>query len=1001
MIFFGIITMVEYSSLAQVRSNTDILDIQTFRFRDGLDVGFIQSIEFDDEGWLWISGLESETGSSDFLNKGIKLQRFDGLSFHDVKLPAVPETSFVSCLIEKRKDGFFYIRYGTKGRDYLYLFNPMTFTLQEVKLPDEDTFTHISNMTLDGNTAYMALDYGVNTYLYSLDSALQFQRFFSLEREAAGDSYINEIVRFDDHFLISEERAGIYAYSNTGERLRYFDYEDLNLARPSPYEPLTFVRSYEKGNELIFDIRNDWKTFLYDPLKKGFTRSDFKNSYADDQLINSPGFNIQVVEDGQGNLMTIGFANEQVVFNRHLKSNSFVPKSYSMSSGGIISMGSRDLEKELFVGEYGRLLHITFRKSSVVNFLREKNSTRSIVHWQGNEYLVATESKGWFIIDVEKQTERPFELFIDGKPFVASEVRGIYKDEHGIWSNYNGGVILIDPDSHELELFRHFPIWSMVDAGDSILYGSYEYPLMSFDKANRQNKALSKNDSLSSGDIELWNNRVYMTTQYGLFRYENGKEGFVDFPDYEGNLMMLEQHDSLGILVTTTEGDIYHFDPNDEIPHLLYTGAAVNPIASVLTDDHGALWLNTFSGIISLDLTTGETQSYFEEDGLTHNEANRYSALKTSDGSFLVGTLEGVSYFHPDEIKKEPNNGQLRLTSLTYFSKARKQNVTEAGRMLLSEVQKITLPSENRYLKIEVAPSDVINNLNTNIRYRLNEGPWQTMYNTGVIELMSLSAGDYTLEAHLVNVEGKAIGDPLILEINAREIFYRTTWFILLVILFIGTVSYYFIRQANRAKALEQGYSRSLLKVQEGERSRISRELHDSVGQQLILLKNQAKAQRNEDMMRTASETLEEVRTITRDLHPVVLKQLGLTAALEELIHKLDENTEIFFTTEVDNIDGLLDENEELNLYRIVQEALNNIVKHAAAVSARMTVERMKSKLILTIQDNGRGFSIEEGTGSSASLGLKTLNERATMLNGKLSIDSSDKGTRVVLEVPR
>lgn len=1001
MIFFGIITIVEYSSLAQVRSDTDILDIQTFRFRDGLDVGFIQSIEFDDEGWLWISGLESETGSSDFLNKGIKLQRFDGLSFHDVELPVVSESSFVHCLIEKREDGLFYIRYGSKGRDFLYLFDAMTFSLQEVRLPDEETFTHISNMTMEGNTAYMALDYGENTYLYSMDSSLQFQRFFPLEREAAGDSYINEIVRFDDHFLISEERVGIYAYSHSGERLRYYNYEDLSLNRPNPYEPLTFVRSYEKGNELIFDIRNERNTFGYDPVTKEFIRSDFKQSYADSQLMSIAGFNDQVVEDDQGNLMTVGFANEQIVFNRHLKSNSFVPKSHSMSSGGIISVGSRDLEKELFVGEYGRLLHITFRKSNVINYLREKNSTRSIVHWKGDEYLVATESKGWYIIDVEKQTERPFELFVDGKPFVATEVRGIYRDKYGIWSNYNGGVILIDPDTHEVERFRHFPIWNMVDARDSILYGSYQYPLMSFDKAKQENRALSKNDSLSSGDIELWNNRVYMTTQYGLFKYEHGREGFVDLPDYKGDLMILEQHDSLGILVTTTEGEVYHFDPNDEIAHLLYASATTNPVASILTDDRGGLWLNTFSGIISLDLATGETQTYLEEDGLTHNEANRYSALKTADGSFLVGSLEGVSYFHPDEIKKEPNTGQLRLTSLTYFSKANKQNVTEAGRMVLSEVREITLPSENRYLKIEVAPSGVINSLNTNIRYRLNEGPWQTMYNTGVIELMSLSAGDYVLEAHLINVEDKPIGEPLIVEINASEIFYRTTWFIVLVILLTGIVSYYFIRQANLAKALEQGYSRSLLKVQEGERSRISRELHDSVGQQLILLKNQAKAQENEEMMRTASETLEEVRTITRDLHPVVLKQLGLTAALEELIHKLDDNTEIFFTTEVDNIDGLLDENEELNLYRIVQEALNNIVKHAEAISARMTVERMKSKLILTIQDNGRGFAIEEGIASSISLGLKTLNERATMLSGKLSINSSDKGTQVILEVPR
>ncbi|GAB5522889.1 MAG: hypothetical protein Roseis2KO_07610 [Roseivirga sp.] len=980
---------------------SDVLDIQTFRFREGLDIGYIQSIEFDEEGWIWLSGLESETGANDFLNKGVKLQRFDGLSFHNVPLPSVPETSFVHCMIEKREDGLFFIRIASKTREYLYLFDPMTFALEEIKMPDEANFTLISGMKLEGDITYLALDYGINTYLYALDSALQFKKLFPLEREHAGDSFVTLMVKYDDHFLISEDRIGIYAYSLEGEKLRFFDYKDLKLSRPHPYKPLILSRGYQKGNEQLFETPYARDAYLYDPIVKEFRESDFRKPYSKKQLMVNAAFRSQLVTDNFGNVMTAGFVNRQIVFNRHLKSDNFVPKSYKISSNGISSMGSRDLEKELFLGENGRLLHITFRQSGVVNFLRDQNSIRSIFHWQDNEFLVASEFKGWFIIDVEKETERPFELTVNGEPFVASEVRGISRDKDGIWSNYNGGVILIDPDTHEVELFRHYPVWTMADAGDSILYGSFEYPLMVFDKRSRENRALSKHDSLTATDIELWKDRVYMTTPYGLFRYEKGKEAFVELPGNRGDLMMLEQHDSLGILVTNTLGDVYHFDPENEVPHLLYRDSLANPIASILTDDHGGLWLNTFSGITSLDPGTGQTQRYYEEDGLTYNEANRYSALKTADGSFLVGSLEGVSYFHPDEIKKEPSAGQLRLTSLTYFSKKKKENVTEGGRMVLKDIEQITLPSENRYLKIEVAPSGVINSLNTNIRYRLNDGLWQTMYKTGVIELMSLSAGDYTLEAQLVNVEDKPIGEPLMLKINAREIFYRTTWFIVLVILFISIVSYYFIRQANRAKALEQGYSRSLLKVQEGERSRISRELHDSVGQQLILLKNQAKMQDNEEMVRTASETLEEVRTITRDLHPVVLKQLGLTAALEELIHKLDENTEIFFTTELDNIDGLLDETEELNLYRIVQEALNNIVKHAGAISARMTVKRRKSKLRLTIEDNGRGFVLEEGVGGGNSLGLKTLNERATMLNAKLSISSSDAGTQIVLEVPR
>lgn len=988
-------------AFAQNRTSNDILDTQTFRFRDGLDVGFIQSLEFDDEGWLWISGLESESGSNDFLNKGIKLQRFDGLSFHTVALPKVSETSFVSCELFKRKDGLFYVMYDGEDEDYLFLFDPLSFGFTNIELPDVTNITEISGIFPSNESTFLTIDYGADTYLYELDDDLNISKLFSIQRGRAGNSFLNDVIKFDDHFLISEERAGIYAYSLEGTILKFFDYKDLVIDIPVPFEPLVIRNKFRYEGGYYFDFREEELPFMYDPEKMKFINTEGLNT--DPRIViekTGQGYYRGIVADELNNFATFSYIKSGIVLSRYLESSSFGVKKSKITTQDLSSMNSRNLSKELFIGELGRLRHITFRNSPIVTFL-EDHSVRSIMHWQGDEYLVASEYKGWFMIDVSKGTERFIELKVNGRPFIATETRGMYRDKYGLWSNYNGGFILVDPQTFEVELFREFPIWAMVDAGDKIYFGSYLYPLSLFNKETRTYQKLSKNDSLVARDIEFINNTVYMTTDQGLLKYKNGKESFVDFELPEGDFMMLEKHDSLKLLVTTTLGDVYQFNPENDEHRLLYKHSVNNPIASILIANDGKLWMNTFSGIISLNLQTGETEHFLEEDGLSNNEGNRYSEINTVDGGFLMGSIKGLNYFHPNSISKAPVDVELKLTAFTRYLKAKKANVTEGNRAKLDKIEKIILPAENRYLKVEVAPLRMISNLNTNIQYRLNEGVWQTRYNSGTIELINMAAGSYLLETRLINTDNQPISKSLFIAIEAKEFFYKTTWFITLVLLLVAAISYYFIRQANRAKKLEQNFSRSLLKVQEGERTRISRELHDSVGQQLILLKNQAKVLQSPEMEQTASATLEEVRTITRDLHPVVLTQLGLTAALEDMIHKLDANTEIFFSTELENVDNLLAKDEELNLYRIVQEALNNIVKHAQAASARLTIERSKSKLTLTIQDNGNGFDVSQGESAANSLGLKTLNERATMLNARLKINSSDKGTRVVLEVPR
>jgi len=142
------------------------------------------------------------------------------------------------------------------------------------------------------------------------------------------------------------------------------------------------------------------------------------------------------------------------------------------------------------------------------------------------------------------------------------------------------------------------------------------------------------------------------------------------------------------------------------------------------------------------------------------------------------------------------------------------------------------------------------------------------------------------------------------------------------------------------------------------------------------------------------------VRSISRGLYPAMLKQLGLTESIEQLVLELDENTNIFFSSEVEPIDDFFDEENALNFYRFIQESLNNAIKHAQAKAISISIVKLKNQISVAINDNGIGFNVNDMENKN-SLGLKTLSERIQILKGKLKIDSQiDAGTTISAIIP-
>ncbi len=216
--------------------------------------------------------------------------------------------------------------------------------------------------------------------------------------------------------------------------------------------------------------------------------------------------------------------------------------------------------------------------------------------------------------------------------------------------------------------------------------------------------------------------------------------------------------------------------------------------------------------------------------------------------------------------------------------------------------------------------------------------------------------------------------------------------------------------QARELRAREE-FSRHLLTAQEQERQRLASELHDGLGQNLSLIRNRMHlalempgispqvAEHIRAVAQIASDAVAEVRSLAQNLRPLQIEQLGLTESLRSLVDQVSDSTITVIDCRIEDVDDVLQGDAATHLYRIFQEGLNNILRHARAGHASVSLERDVGMLHLDIRDDGAGFDITAIR--QGGLGLTSMRERAQMLGGTLDVRSiAGKGTHLQVDLP-
>jgi two-component system sensor histidine kinase DegS len=212
---------------------------------------------------------------------------------------------------------------------------------------------------------------------------------------------------------------------------------------------------------------------------------------------------------------------------------------------------------------------------------------------------------------------------------------------------------------------------------------------------------------------------------------------------------------------------------------------------------------------------------------------------------------------------------------------------------------------------------------------------------------------------------------------------------------------------------MQRKQTEMIILVQENKKESIARELHDGVGQLLSLAKLQleglygvltpAQQKQCKSVQELLLHVTTDIKSLTSDLMPLSIRNLGLESAITSLLERYQaiRGRQVTIQCKI-NLDGYEPEQAPaMHIYRIAQEGVNNAMKYSHATELSVMLMKLKNSLHLMIEDNGKGFDVDEALGKQNSFGLKTMIERARLLHGKLLVNSTcQSGTTISLTIP-
>ncbi len=442
-----------------------------------------------------------------------------------------------------------------------------------------------------------------------------------------------------------------------------------------------------------------------------------------------------------------------------------------------------------------------------------------------------------------------------------------------------------------------------------------------------------------------------------------------------------------------------------------------NLVGTLVEDAAGFFWISCNKGLFRvsrqqlLEVAEGrratvDVRTFDTVDGMKAREANfGQGRWKTRDGKLWFATVGGVVVADLRRLKRNEVPPTVHVEEILVDgepSDPAQPVVMLAGRRRL----------EFRFVGLSLtAPARV------RYRYMLDgfDAGWTDGADTRTAHYTNVTPGAYRFRVMAANGDGVWSPDAATIALTVESPWWGRPEFAAASavaagsLLLVGTRR----RRARLAQRRNQEaeFSRELIRAQETERRRLAADLHDGIGQHLLVINNwaqlaigqlgdPARARSSlEVIAETASQSVQEVRTVTRQLQPYEIDHVGLAETIRAMLATVSDSSGIAFVADIGALERPLPADAAVHLFRIVQEASNNIVKHSQATEARVMMRETPAALEVRVWDNGRGFSAAAST--QFGFGLRSLDTRARMLGGSCRVHSvPGQGTTVAVDVP-
>ena len=417
-------------------------------------------------------------------------------------------------------------------------------------------------------------------------------------------------------------------------------------------------------------------------------------------------------------------------------------------------------------------------------------------------------------------------------------------------------------------------------------------------------------------------------------------------------------------------------------------------------DSTGSLWLGTEQGVFQWDDSV--VAHWDERDGLIADVTRR--GYVDAAGNVWVGTVGGASKIDRDNLRR------LHAPPAVYVEGVEPDD--SAGVM---STRDHFAYDENTFI-IHYNALSFLDERRTEFQWTLSgfDAGWLPPRSDRQVRYTHLPWGRFEFLVRARN-RRSSWSAPARFAFVITPPLWAQWWFVsagALMVIAAGAALYRRrVGALQREHRVQQQFSRQLMESQENERKRIAAELHDSLVQNLLIARNRsliglrhtdepARVERElSEISGVLGSAIDEVRDIAHNLRPYQLDRMGLSKALRSLVAKLGESVPFRLTAAIDDLDPLLNDAASIHVYRICQEGLNNILKHASATVAGVSMRAGDNRIELVLMDDGKGMP-PAGQRRDGS-GLSGIAHRVALLGGSFDIVSSPgKGTTLTIRIP-